>query len=609
MTCLASFKARASGRGDGRVFSGPHCIAWALAGLLAGLMSPLAHAYEVRLYAAPPLHELLTGHLDLFRYRNRDDINEDQLNFMITTAAEQVAKLASTEGFFSPISVVETHREGDTTVIRVTVNSGPRTLISNVNINVTGAATTQSPAQVEQVRQKWSLTAGAPFRQSQWAQAKQDGLEVLQQRRYAAARVADSQARVLADEQEAALSVEYDSGPQFTLGAPQIRGTQRYPERIVHHLNPLRIGEEYSVERLFEFQRQLLKTPYFSNAVVNIDPDPAHAQLAPVQVHVAEYPTQRLRGGAGLTTDTGASLDGLYSHNDLFGRAWVFESQAVLEQQRQFGSLQLALPPNRHAFVDSVHGSAERTTLEGLDLRSVRLGLRRTRDRESRDISYSLEYYRDRLEQLDGSLLPRDTIVRAGTHQALVASIGLTRRRVDDLVFPRQGRIVSVQAGVALKGLLTDQSFVRLYGQLLQYLPVGRRDLVLLRTELGGVLSRNGSGNAAIPATLLFRAGGTDSVRGYGFQSIGNESGGTVYPTRYLATGSAEYQHWLAERWGAAVFYDVGMAADRWQGKSVFHALGVGARWRSPVGTIRVDLAYGFQENRLRPHLSLGVAF
>lgn len=583
------------------------CAPWLLACVLAGLASLRAQAYEVELSAPKPLKEVLTVHLDVFRYRHREDINVDQLNFMVAIVSEQVAQLASTEGYFSPVTTVNAEQVGETTVVRIVVDPGPRTQVSAVEVKVDGAAHSQSPAQADEVRERWSLTTGQVFRQEQWAAAKEKGLQILQQRRYPAARIVHSEARILADTHAAELAVEYDSGPLFTLGAPRVSGTERYPASIIDNVNPLSLGEEYSTERLLEFQRQILRTPYFSNVVMDIDRDASHANLAPIHVQVTEYPTQRIRSGAGYTTDTGVHLDGLYSHNNLFGRAWVFDAQADLNQRRQFGSMQLALPPGPGAFVDSLHGSFERTALEGIDLRSQRIGLRRARMTDRRDTVYSIESYHDRLVQLDDAMPPAETFVQPGIHQALVAGIDETRRQVDDLVFPRQGRIVSLQAGLALKGVLSDQSFVRLYGQLHEYLPVGQRDVVMLRTELGAVLAQYG--NAAIPASLLFRAGGTESVRGYGYQSIGNERAGTVYPTRYLATASAEYQRWISERWGGAVFYDVGMATDAWQDKSVFHAVGAGVRWRSPVGTVRVDLAYGFQRNQIRPHLSLGVAF
>lgn len=571
------------------------------------LPAAAAPTYRVELDAPRPLEGLLREFLDLFRFRERDDINDAQLNFMVATTPDQVERLAATEGYFSPVTRVSIKDDAGTQVVHVSVEPGPRTRVSNLNIDVTGAALQRSPEQVEALRDAWPLRRTDPFRQEAWADAKQGGLQVLQQDRYAAARITSSEARVLADKQQAELNVSYDSGPVFTLGKTEVEGTERYPESIIRNVNPLRTGEEYRAERLLEFQRQILRTPYFSNAVVSIENDPALADLAPVKVRVTEFPKQQIRGGVGYTTDTGAHLDGLYSNYNLFGRAWVLNAQARIEQRRQLGSLELALPPKPGAWVDSALASAERTTLEGVDLRTRRVGLRRARNTDKRDTAYSLDYYRDQLLQIDGATVPSDVVVQPGTHQALVAGIGKTKRNVDNALNPRKGRIVSWQAGVAVKGLLTDQTFVRLYGRGREFIPIGKRDLVILRAEIGAVITKGG--NAAIPASLLFRAGGTESVRGYGYQSIGNVRNGTVYPTRYVATGGVEYVHWLSEQWGGAMFYDVGMASDRWGDRSLFHGVGIGARWRSPVGRVNVDLAYGIQESRLRPHLSLGVAF
>lgn len=586
-----------------------------LAGRLARLIAAAAllafgapaAAYRVDIDAPRRLERLLAQFLDLARYKDRADISPEQLDFMVARAPEQVAKLVATEGYFSPVTRVDLRHEAGTAVVRIAVTPGPRTTVSAVDLKVRGAAGTQSPEQVRQLHDAWPLKQGEPFRQEEWSDAKQQGLQTLRRRRYAAAEIAASEAHILADQHAAELSVTYDSGPAFRFGDVQVSGTQRYPESIIHHVNPLRPGEEYSADRVLEFQRQILQTPYFGNAVINVERDPAQAAHAPVSVRVTEYPEQRVRAGVGYTTDTGAHVDARHWHNNLFGRAWVLDTHALVEQRRQLGAVELSMPPGPRAFVNSMHASLERTTLEGVELRSRRTGVRRTRHTDKRDLSYSLEYYSDELEQIGGAPLPRNVVVAPGRHQALVAGITQTRRQVDNALFPRDGRIITLQGGVAVAGLLTDQTFVRGYARLREFIPAGRRDLIVLRAELGAVISKGG--NTSIPASLLFRAGGTDSVRGYTFQGIGNRQDGRIYPTRFLATGGAEYQHWLSERWGGAVFYDVGMASDRWNERELFHAVGVGVRMRSPVGRLNVDLAYGFQENRISPHVSLGVAF
>lgn len=588
----------------------PSCSRRALS-LLASLLflaaGPRALAsYRVELDAPDSLRDLLAAHLDLVRYQERDDLNEDQFQFMLDTAAAQVTRLASTEGYFQPQTELKVDRDSGTTVVRLKVAPGARTVVGRIAVRLSGAASGDA-SRAEQAGGYGGLRPGSPFRQEDWAAAKQAGLQELQQRRYPAARIARSQARIDPEQAQADLEIDYDSGPPFTFGELRIRGTERYPDSIVRNVSPLRPDEEYSADRLLELQHQIQRTPYFSNVVVDIDKDPGHAHGTPVDVRVTEFPAHRVRAGAGYATDTGAHLEGRYSYYNLFDRAWVLDAQTRLEQRRQSGALELAMPPGTGAWVNSGHGSVERTTLEGIDLRSKRIGLRRTRTSDRDDFSYTLEYYSDRLLQQGASAPPADTVVEPGTHSALVAGVALTRRRVDNPLFPRHGYIASIEAGAALHDVLTDQSFFRLYGRMRQYRPVGRRDLIVARGELGAVVSRGG--NAEIPASLLFRAGGADSVRGYSYQSIGNERNGTVYPTRYLVTGGIEYQHWMSEKWGGALFYDAGAATDRWSGKNFFHAVGIGARWRSPVGPVNGDLAYGFQGGNIRPHLSLGIVF
>ncbi len=568
---------------------------------------PARADYVVHVEAPDPLENLLTEFLDLVRYKDRDDINTEQLNYMVATAEEQVKNLAATEGYFSPKTTVRVDRAAQPPVVTVRVEPGPRTTVSELSLGINGAVTGKSPVQAEEVRRSWPLTPGEPFRQETWSNAKQEGLRILQRQRYPAARIASSEARIYPERHAADLDITYDSGPLFTLGPLHISGTQRYPQSIIENVNPLEAGEEYSAERLLDLQRQILRTPYFSNAVVDIDKDPANASQAPVNVRVSEFPTQRIRAGAGYATDTGAHVNSRYTHHNVFGRAWIFQGEALVEQRRQYGSLDLAMPPGHKGYVNSAHTSYERTTLEGIDLRSKRAGLRRSRSTDENDVAYTIEYYRDQLRQIDGAALPPDIFVEPGSHQALVAGIARTWRRVDNPEFPRDGYIHSAQAGIALKGLLTDETFFRWYNRLRRFVPVGRRDLVILRGEFGAVISKGG--NAAIPASLLFRAGGTESVRGYAYQSIGNVVNGTVYPTRFLAAGSVEYQHWISDQWGGAAFYDIGTATDDWGGKQFFQGIGAGVRWRSPVGRVNVDLAYGLQSHDIRPHLSLGVAF
>jgi translocation and assembly module TamA len=300
----------------------------------------------------------------------------------------------------------------------------------------------------------------------------------------------------------------------------------------------------------------------------------------------------------GYSTDNGPQVQGSYSYLNTFGRAYPFSITGRIDQVQQFGQIELSMPPGERAWVNSVLASYTSTDVSNTHIYSARAGVQRTRTAQFIDYGYSILYYQDRLTQNVGP---------PTTSRALVPSWSWTRRNTDDPLFPRSGNLIHVEAGFAIKNVATDQTFIRGYARGQQYLPIGQRDLILLRAELGGVFTSGSS--TGIPASLLFRAGGSNSVRGYSFQSIGNNVAGSVLPTKYLITGTTEYQHWFSRSWGAAAFFDIGTATDTWGEKVFYPGVGVGARWRSPVGPINVDLAYGIRNKSVRPYLTLGIAF
>ncbi len=570
----------------------------AVGGLLLALSAPAAARYSIEIDAPRSVRKLLKEHLDLARFAKRDDISNDQFEFLVTATPQQVRDLVATEGYFSPVVRTDVRTAGGKRNVAVHVDPGPRTTVTSVELRFEGPVTTEAPARENAARFAFSLHAGEPFTQSGWSDAKDAALKALQAQRYLGAKIARSEARIDPLRKTAALSVTFASGPTFTLGALDVTGVRRYPGWIVTNVNPLSVGETYESERIAELQRQLQNTPYYASVAIDIDNDVDHPHDTPVHVKVSEYPYNSVRSSIGYATDTGAHIQGAYTYLNTFGAAWPFSLQGRLDQIQQYGQIQLSMPPGKRGWVNSAFASYTTTNVSGTRIYSARAGLQRTRTSQFIDYGYSMQFYSDRLDQ---------NTAGPTTAHALVPQWWWTRRNVDDLLFPRSGNLLHAEAGFAIKGLLSGQTFTRAYGRGEQYLPIGKRDLMVFRAELGGVFTAGSS--SGVPASLRFRAGGSNSIRGYGFQSIGTIVDGSTLPAKYLVTATAEYQHWFTHDWGAAVFYDIGTATDTWSEKTFYSGVGVGARWRSPVGPINVDLAYGLRNRSVRPYLTLGIAF
>ncbi|WP_029949163.1 autotransporter assembly complex family protein [Burkholderia sp. A1] len=577
----------------------PRLVRLTLGGCLAASFALPAWAkYSVDIDAPRSVRKLLQQHLDVSRFAKRDDISDDQFEFLITATPQQVRDLTATEGYFSPVVSTDVRNRDGKRSVTVKVDPGPQTDVAGVDLQFKGPVGTEDPKQETAARLAFSLHEGDAFTQSGWDGAKNAALKQLQSYRYLGAKIVSSQARIDPRTRTAKLAVSFDSGPTFTMGALDVSGVRRYPERIVTNVNPLGVGEIYDVQRINELQRQLQNTPYYASVAIDVSDDASKPEDTPVHVKVSEYPYNSVRGGVGYATDTGPHIQGSYTYLDTFGAAWPLQVSGRIDQIQQYGQVQLSMPPSPRGWTNSALASYTNTNVSDVRIYSARLGLQRTKTSQNIDYSYSILFYQDRLDQNGAG---------PTTSRALVPQWSWTRRNVDDPLFPRSGNLIHAEAGFAVKGVLTDQSFVRGYARGQQYIPIGKRDLIFFRAELGGVFTSGGS--AGVPASLLFRAGGSNSVRGYGYQSIGNSVDGSVLPTKYLMTGTAEYQHWFNHDWGAATFFDIGTATDAWGERVFYPGVGFGARWRSPVGPVNVDLAYGLRNRSVRPYLTLGIAF
>jgi len=114
----------------------------------------------------------------------------------------------------------------------------------------------------------------------------------------------------------------------------------------------------------------------------------------------------------------------------------------------------------------------------------------------------------------------------------------------------------------------------------------------------------------ALPPELRFYAGGDRSLRGFDYHEIGEVNGnGNVIGGKYLAIASGEYEYYFNKDWGAGVFVDAGDAFSTRFSLNV--GAGVGLRWHSPLGPVRVDVAFPVQSelpdtSSWRLHVLLG---
>jgi translocation and assembly module TamA len=414
--------------------------------------------------------------------------------------------------------------------------------------------------------------------------------------RYAAASVAASEARIDPKTARARLSVEITSGPPFRFGAIDVTGTRRYPEALAANLAPLKPGDVYDRDKLLLYQQRLLESGYFASVQAEIEPNPALANAAPLHVTVLEANSQRIESGISYNTDVGAQIEARYGNMDIFDSAWRFRTQARYDRLIQDLRFDFDSPPRPGAVWDNYFAEARQQDVQGLVTRQLSTGVNHNFGSGATPSALILSAHTEE-QRIAGLLSDTANAIYFGARGQL--------RRTDALVSPRQGYVVTMELGGS-PDALSSRQFLRGLVSGTLFFPVGRSADLLVRGQAGAVLSNSREG---IPSNFLFRTGGDQTVRGYAFESLGIQQDGAIVGGRRLLVASAEYTFWITDAWGIAAFTDAGNAWDSGVRPSLARGYGVGGRFRTPIGPVRADIAYGEQTGEFRLHFSVGYNF
>jgi translocation and assembly module TamA len=572
-------------------------------------------AFDIAIRTPPQfsdLRELVERHIELQRYRAVTDLDDSELARLIVLAEGNVRNLVGTLGYFSPdIRITREGAAGQRPMIVVLIDPGQPSVIGPVAIDFAGdiAQSTDPDAisQREGIRRNWRLPTGRTFTQDAWDGAKTQALRDLVARRYPAGKLDSSLADIDAPTRTAGLSLRLDSGPLYRLGRMQVTGVERYDPVLVPRLARLAEGSVYDQNRLVEAQQRLASSGYFDSAYVFVDPDSDPA-AAPVQVQVREAKLQKIILGVGITTDSGPRASVEHTHQRVPGIGWRAATKLQLEKKDPFAQTEWTSIPDEASWRWVALARVERLDDDDLITRGQRLRFGRTQAGDRIDRSIYLQYDR---AQVQGAGLGANSAAQAGDGSALSANYVWTGRYFDSLPFPSKGYGLGFELGGGSTLGDNRQPYTRAVGRWLGVQPLQRGRMVM-RAEGGAVLAKD---SAAIPGTQLFRTGGDSSVRGYGYRDIGIPlANGGVGPGRYLAVGSIEWQRpilrgGLPSEWEHTVFVDAGAVADKPQDLRPSVGVGTGVRWRSPIGPLQADVAYGVKARQLRLHLSVGFVF
>ena len=550
------------------------------------------------------------------------DVSNRRIGYLVRAAEAETREALEPFGFYSPQIEVERSRDNGSVSITIRVEPGEPVRVRNSDIAIIGEGSQDRYLQLD--LDDFIPSPGAIFNHADYEASKIRISRRLTERGYFDADFSSRRVEVTRAENAADIELVWTSGIRYDMGPTIFEQTRPIiRDELLGNLVYWKEGDYYHQGRIDRLRTSLARLDYFGD--IEITPDPAQAVDGRVPVTVRLTPAKRNIYTAGLSygTDSGAGVRLGLERRYVNTRGHKALSQLDYAQKRKTLTLQYRIPAFAWRdgwYTISAQGYDEQT--DYIDTRRIELvGSRSGQYSPQVDLTASMHVLRERwaysTEDDEDPTTPLAYRYATFTYPSVRADYV----NVDDRSFPTSGVGGSLVLRGGVEGAGSDASFAQIHARASTFKGFGDNARLILRAEAGYTTT---SALVDTPPSLRFYAGGDHSIRGYEWREVGpritryeEDEDGNLRETGYLATGarnvltaSVEYERYFYGNWGAAVFVDSGSAFD---GSSPdWHTgVGIGARFRSPVGPVRVDLARGLDDpdSPFTVGLSIGAEF
>ena len=531
---------------------------------------------------------------------------QERLNFVVS-ARDRVERALLALGYYRPDIQLETRRSDPVWQMTIHVQPGEPVLIQDVSLQLLGPAA--DDAEFNRLLNESGLAVGDVLHHGRFETFRSALLSLGNQRGYFDGKFSISRVEVEAEAGRARVSLQYDSGIRYRFG--EVRHDESLAdEDLLVALRTFEEGQYYLQGELQQFQRKLQQTRFFASVTVQPLLQERFDGEVPIKVSLAAAKRHNFNVGVGYSTDTEERISATWTTPRINRHGHSQVTRIEYSGVNPSGRITYNIPLN-HPLDDLLQlwARTEENEFGDLDSQQDELGVRREKRKGKWVYSYSMRGLNESWEVLSASR----------TNDYLLFGTSLSRRtHRGSIVDPSSGFNQFYTLEIGNEDLGSDVDLVRFTGDLRYVITPFPRHRFVTRAEFG--IAEIASGDRVdLAPSLNFFAGGNQSIRGFSYQSIGNEidvirANGRkktlVVGGDRLAIGSLEYQYYLTDSWRGALFFDGGDAFDN--GEFDFnYGAGFGIHYLTPIGAVRVELAQDLSEDNpdWRLHLTIGAEF
>jgi translocation and assembly module TamA len=456
----------------------------------------------------------------------------------------------------------------------------------------------QPDTELDDVARECTLRSGEVLRHADYDFCKRKITQAAEGRGYFVAEFIEQRIDVYPDQHSADVTLHFVTGPRYVFGATTFDQAVLHPE-LIRRFVRITPGEPYDAELIRRLQRDLIASAYFDQVVVTRTPRGEPNFDVPIHVELTPGKKYQYSAGVGFATDIGPKLRFGVLNRRLNPKGHQGEFNANISKVISDIDLAYRIPLDKPSDWFIVNTGYKIEDNDSFDSRLFNAGVQRVQKRSNgwiRTLFLDL-----RLEDYEAGTFDD------GYSKLVTPGIGYAFVKEDYPPRPLAGHRSSVRTRGAINGLISDTSFLQLYGNTKWVFGLWSGGRLLTRAEAGVTLIDELD---TLPASVRFFAGGDVSVRGYAYNSLGpTDLLGAVVGGSNLLVGSIELDQKISTNWSIAAFVDSGNAYDDLGDFDPATGIGVGLRWYSPLGPIRIDVAVPLEKDapdNYRLHITLG---
>ncbi len=376
--------------------------------------------------------------------------------------------------------------------------------------------------------------------------------------------------------------INFSSGKRYRFGKVLFLGSQIRADYL-KNLTPFHEGEAYSSDKLISLNRQLVATNWFNSVVLSPNFTTAKkSKILSVDATVTPRANNAIELGGGYTSDTGPRVKTSWKKPWINSQGHSLATSTDLSALEQSLDVNYQIPllknPLEHYYLlqgGFKHANLNDTESDTTTLNAARFWNFSSSWKYAINLRWSLDHY------------TQANIT--DTTELLYPGVKINRIRQQDKAIPAWGD--SQQYSIEISNVLwgSNIDFAIFQAQNVWIRTLAEKNRFIIRGNIGWIDTNNFD---RLPPSLRFFAGGDRSIRGYKYKNISpRDNEGKLTGASKMLTGSLEYQYNIMAKWWGAVFIDSGEAVNDIKQNDFKTGTGIGIRWASPVGSVKLDIA------------------